>query len=1117
MTRSHIPCTGLLAVGALLLLGGCGGGSGHSTPTPPAASATRTPARTPTQPPTGVPTATPTLPSPANGLFGLVVVGNDVAPNSSELGMPPEGWGRPADQSSFDRSLAHAEYTVAGTAIWGATTADGSFVIPDLPPGRYTIELTKTVDGNLIPVTVPIVIGDGNDSQVIVEIGRGLARTTSSYSAGGSHYVETMGPYGTRVVVRDGQTITELGDPTRTLHDADGDGRFDPEGCTETPSLCDFDSRDCPDGSYCLCVASCPFCEDCGEKGVCAGRANRYVYRCSDDASCTFPNDRCVTLCPECPGGPLHVCIPDCQPVEIQSILINGPAQVGIGRAAQLYATAQLSDGSVVDVTYLATWQTSDSSVATIDSWGRLSANSPGSVSVTATLGAIVSQAWKTEIVERPALRSIAVQNTACFCAPILLDQTTSDALWAPCYFYGSGVPDFLAIPACKQVLLVGRDLQFQAIGEYADDSREDITASVTWSVEPAGRGSITAGRFTATAPGEATIRASAGDVSSEPTTVRVVSEASVESLSIYPVNYAYDAMAGAVTPRPDPTGGMPCPDCGYSLAILTGDTLPFQATARYDTGEWRDVTNEVTWSSSDSATGTIAKDGILTALAAGSTDVEATLGEIRSNPVTVRVVDEAVLDSISIYQEGTDRVVARADQRFFHAIGIYDIGITRDLTASVTWRSSNDAVGSFDGTGVFTARAAGIIQVWAETEGQRSNTLDLEVYETSELSYCDPNDINRAVWWDDFNRVVLESDCRDYRSPGLVTLRYTVTETQPHGGIFDPCLDLYVYEGERRIRTIREEGCGEPFLPGPPLSQDAAALKYQLRAYWDLKDDAGRSVPPGNYTIYGRFYLYYDPVIAIPVNVLDPSGTPRPTRPPILPTPQPTALPERAVELSIGSASGPPGAQVSFDVTLRTLGIGVAGIQNDIVLAGLSLSDERSGQPRCTLDPAIDKPASTFALLPRGCTGGNCETLRALIAASGNLDPLPDGAVLYRCTTTLPAPGVQSILSLGCENAVASDVRGHAIPVRCTPGSIRIVAKDPPPPPPASDIEGSCVIGSASCMAGSSIPTSRRNCCEMALRSALAVTFSWCPAGRTDAAGRCLGCELPCNAEIFP
>ena len=98
-----------------------------------------------------------------------------------------------------------------------------------------------------------------------------------------------------------------------------------------------------------------------------------------------------------------------------------------------------------------------------------------------------------------------------------------------------------------------------------------------------------------------------------------------------------------------------------------------------------------------------------------------------------MRVVNEATLQSIYIYQDGGDRVVAKGDQRFFKATGNYDVGFGRDVTSAATWHSSDDHVGGFDSPGTFTGRAAGTVEVWAELDGQQSEHLSLEVYETSE------------------------------------------------------------------------------------------------------------------------------------------------------------------------------------------------------------------------------------------------------------------------------------------------------------------------------------------------------------------------------------------------
>jgi hypothetical protein len=860
-TSERIFATVVILIG---MLSGCGNDSNlviGVSPTP-----TRT--TTPTPPPTPTRTA-----QAASAIAGLVVVGDDVAPRSSDLGIPPAGWGKPADEEAFRRALAHADFLVDGMPAPGITAADGSFLVPALPPGRYTIELFKTVDGNLIPLSVPVTVGDSGTTRLIVEVGLGSIRTTMTYSAAGAERREIHDPQGNWVVLQDGRVVS-LSDRTRVLQDTDDDGHFDAGTCPPPPTRCDSEKRVCADGTFCQCVSSCPFCDNCVAPGVC-GAGQRALYLCNPDQTCTLPGDQCVDTCPECFGGGLRVCIPSCGPVDLTEIIVSGVTQIVVGRRGQLYAAAQLSDGTLIDLTYLADWQSSDESVATVDSWGRVSALHTGTTSITAQLGGIVSADFTIDVVDRPSLRGITLQNHNCLCRPVLAPPTDSD-VWFPCYF---GAPDAALFrhPGCSQTLVTGSSIYIAALGWYADDSYEDLTARVLWSVDPSSVGDMDRGTFTARSPGTAFLQASLEGITSDTLEVRVVSEPTVEFLSIYPDNYAYDALAGG--PLPEAGAAIPCFDCSSWLTILLSDSLRFRATAHYDTGDWRDVSGQVRWSSSAPAIVRVDADGAATALAAGMASIRARLGSVDSNQVDLRVVAEASIDNISIYQEGYDRVVAKADQRYFRATATYDIGIARDVTSEAVWHSSDPGIGGFDAGGVFTGRSAGVVDVWATVGNKRSQAISIEVYEATELAYCDPARINRGVWSDNFNRVVLESDCVSYSQPGLVTLRYTVTETQPHGGIFDPCLDLYVYDGDRRIRTIREEGCGEPFLPGAAPGRDEALLKYQLRAFWDLKDDNGQPVPPGTYQIHGRFYLYYDPVVSIEVEVGDGNTTPRPAR----------------------------------------------------------------------------------------------------------------------------------------------------------------------------------------------------------------------------------------------
>jgi hypothetical protein len=866
------------------------------------------------------PTAGP--PSGSAMVAGLVVLQRDVAAGAPDaLGVPPKDWtGQAADAAAFDRAVANADWSVDGVAgRQGVTDADGRFAIGGLAPGRYTLHISKTLEGNLLPLTIPFAVGADGSADLVVEVSWGLVRATVTYTKDGAQVQEVHGPYGAHLVIRDGH-VAEIGDPSRTLTDANGDGQFEPQTCLDQLWDCGQDGT-CADGRVCVCTASCPACDNCGP-GVCVpgvtipptpavaapvSQARISPYDCSADGTCEQPEDQCICVasCPDCKDCARKVCVPPCAPVEITAVTISGPSQLVMGRQGQVNATALLSDGSAIDVTYLADWQSSDESVASVDSWGTVSANAIGTTSLTATVGTLRSAPWSLTVVDQPALQRITVQNQFCYCGPGPLAGPESGVSVRPCLLGAPARTDILPVPNCGQVVQIGSTLQFTAVGQYADGSYEDITKNVQWQVVPAEVGDVVAGLFTARQAGTAQLTAALGAVVSDPTEIRVVTQPTVVALSIYADNgviavFNADPVTGGIAvpcnaapttaslcccPGPlDAAGSAPC-GCGYSLTVLRGDQLKFHATAQYDTGDWRDVTDQVTWRSSNPAAGTIDATGVMTAVEAGDTTIDAVLDTIASNPVDVHVVDQATLLSISIYQEQNDRVVAKGDQRFFHATGYYDVGVMREVTSEATWHSSDDSVGGFDAPGVFTGRAAGTVEVWAELDGQQSQPLSLEVYQTSELTYCDPAQINRAVWSDNYNRVTLESDCATYTEPGVAALRYTVTEIQPHGGIFNPCLDLYVYQGKQLVRTIRQQGCGDPFLPAGASNLEET-LKYQLLAFWDLKGDDGQPVASGDYTIYGRFYLYYDPVVSITVTVSS-SGQALPTRTPTV-TPGP-------------------------------------------------------------------------------------------------------------------------------------------------------------------------------------------------------------------------------------
>lgn len=851
---------------------GCGSGSDLAIGVTPTFTSTTSLTRTPTATP---PPPTATRTAALGGVAGLVVVDDNVGRDGKDgiTALPPESL--PPISPGFDRGLGGAGWVVDDGDVRGETDESGRFAVTGLTPGRHALRFTKTVDGNLMEFVVPIVVGDDGSAEVVAEVSWGLVRATSTYTQDGAAMRAVFAPTGTSMVVR-GDRIVELSDSWRTLVDADGDGRFDPRDCGGQLYACDDNGGCSGADDICVCIPSCPDCQDCTRRAcvprtyfhteACGpdGLCKRLPYACGDDRGCGMSGDQCqcIASCFACDNCEASACVEPCQPgepIDIVSVTAYGPSRLVIGQRGDARAAALLSDGTSVDVTWLASWSSSTPAVATVDAWARLDAVAAGDASITAALGDAPTQPLALTVVERPTLQRILVENVSCqmYYPPV------------------AGLPDdprplppvdaFLPPPYCQQVLRVGGALQFRALGEFDTGYYEDITDEVTWTVDPPAVGTVEQGRFTAVAAGAASVTAALGDVRSDAQPVTVVDHASVVALSVYPGSYPYQYLDGGPV---RPGDAAPCYECGYSLTLLLGDVVRFFATAHYDTGEWEDVTARVTWRSSAPAVFAVDAAGTGSAEGAGDAAIDAALGGVTSAPVSLRVVESATLQGISIYMDGADRAIASGAQLVFHAVGFYDVGFDRSLSEQVTWHSSDERVGGFDAAGVFTGRGAGTITVWAELDGVTSNVLPLEVYATSELGYCDPAAVNRGSWADDFNRVTLESDCATYTPPDVVELRFTVTETQRPGGIFDPCLDLYAYQGDRLVRTIREEGCGDPFLaPGAPEREDAA-LKYQLKAFWDLKDAEGNTVAPGAYEIRGRFYLYYDPVVTLKITV---------------------------------------------------------------------------------------------------------------------------------------------------------------------------------------------------------------------------------------------------------
>ncbi len=156
---------------------------------------------------------------------------------------------------------------------------------------------------------------------------------------------------------------------------------------------------------------------------------------------------------------------------------------------------------------------------------------------------------------------------------------------------------------------------------------------------------------------------------------------------------------------------------------IAQGQTQPFTATGTYTDATSRDLTGSASWASSDPAVATITSPGgLASALALGTTTITATAdGQTATAALTVT---PPVLASIAISPQDPTKTVGRTLQ--FAATGTLTDGTTQDVTAAVTWTSSDPAVATIASPGgLATAVAPGTITITAtHLEGFTASTL---------------------------------------------------------------------------------------------------------------------------------------------------------------------------------------------------------------------------------------------------------------------------------------------------------------------------------------------------------------------------------------------------------
>ena len=421
---------------------------------------------------------------------------------------------------------------------------------------------------------------------------------------------------------------------------------------------------------------------------------------------------------------------------------------IALGRSTQFAATGVFSDGSNQDITATVSWTSSDASVATISmasqTRGLGTSVGVGSTTIAATLSSItgsttltVTPAVMVVIDVTPPTVSLAKGTTQQLTATATYsDGTTSDvtatAAWASTNSALVGITttglasglavgtetvsatqDNLSGSASVQItaaelisldvtpsstaIPLGTTQQFIATGLYTDGSTQDLTATVHWSASDAAIATVsntagTAGLATSVGVGFVTVAATSGSISNNASLE--VTPAALVDIDVTPI---------------DPS-------------IPLGKTQQFTALGAYTDGSARDITTDVTWSTSDAlvaiVSNSVGSKGLATSASVGTTSITAAL-DGRSGSSTLTVGERAV---VSIAVSPSTAIVSVGGTQSFTATATYTNNATADVTASVTWSSSATSIATVGGDGVASGLAAGNATITATLDAIQGN-----------------------------------------------------------------------------------------------------------------------------------------------------------------------------------------------------------------------------------------------------------------------------------------------------------------------------------------------------------------------------------------------------------
>ncbi|RZA09445.1 MAG: hypothetical protein EOP11_01685 [Proteobacteria bacterium] len=439
----------------------------------------------------------------------------------------------------------------------------------------------------------------------------------------------------------------------------------------------------------------------------------------------------------------------------LNSLHVVAPAQgVPAGMATNLSVVGSYSDGSTADLTFSATWESSDTLKATANFSGMAGSFlglNPGVVTATARVGgqsasatlSIVTATLSSLTVAPPAA-TIPAGTTQDFTVAghfsdgSIRDLTglvawTSDAASsalpvnaAPGTFRGvaagraqaiasyngttaaadldvtSAVLTGLSISSNAPTVAKGLSASFTALGTFSDGSTMDVTDWAAWAVSNPALGTISnvagnKGRFASLDTGTLTVSAELFGVQASLSTT--VSSATLNSLTL----------------------------TSSASHVAKGLSAQLTATGTFTDGSSADLTSLATFTSNTPALASISdaavSKGFFRGMDVGAASVSANYGGFQATRSIT--VDAAILNSVAVSALANNLAKGLGTQ--LAATAIYSDGSSSDITATASWASDANSVGTVSNAsatkGLFQSVTIGTVNLAATFGGKQGST----------------------------------------------------------------------------------------------------------------------------------------------------------------------------------------------------------------------------------------------------------------------------------------------------------------------------------------------------------------------------------------------------------